>query len=69
MSKDQRKTIRVGIIGANPERGWAVEGHIPALRSLSNDFVITALVSRMRCVFAAAAARMTAGAESRKSRR
>src|SRR5438552_1897622 len=48
MSKDQRKTIRVGIIGANPERGWAVEGHIPALRSLSNDFVITALSTSRR---------------------
>src|SRR5438552_2903521 len=48
MSKDQRKTIRVGIIGANPERGWAVEGHIPALRSLSNDFAITALSTSRR---------------------
>ena len=35
--------IRVGIIGANPDRGWAATAHIPALKSLSNDFEITAL--------------------------
>src|SRR5437879_11255776 len=37
------KRIRVGIIGANPDRGWAAQAHIPALRSLSDDFEITAL--------------------------
>lgn len=26
--------IRVGIIGANPNRGWALAAHVPALRSL-----------------------------------
>lgn len=26
--------IRVGIIGASPDRGWAVTAHLPALRSL-----------------------------------
>jgi predicted dehydrogenase len=30
--------IRVGIIGANPDRGWAAQAHIPALKSLSDDF-------------------------------
>src|SRR5437879_9348645 len=34
--------IRVGIIGANPERGWAAQAHIPALKSLSDDFEIPA---------------------------
>src|SRR5437870_13434914 len=43
MSKGGTKRIRVGIIGANPERGWAAQAHIPALRSLSDDFEITAL--------------------------
>jgi predicted dehydrogenase len=33
----------VGIIGANPDRGWAAQAHIPALKSLSDDFEITAL--------------------------
>src|SRR6476661_5347170 len=28
--------LRVGVIGANPNRGWAKESHIPALRSLEN---------------------------------
>ena len=29
------KTLRVGIIGANPDGGWARESHIPALQALS----------------------------------
>ncbi len=37
------KRIRVGIIGANPDRGWAAQAHIPALQSLPDDFDITAL--------------------------
>lgn len=28
--------LRVGVIGANPNHGWAKDSHIPALRSLSN---------------------------------
>src|SRR5216110_1758139 len=43
MSKKGDKRIRVGIIGANPDRGWAAQAHIPALKSLSDDFDITAL--------------------------
>jgi predicted dehydrogenase len=39
---DINKKIRVGIIGVNPERGWASWAHIPALRSLP-DFEVTAL--------------------------
>lgn len=27
-------SIRVGVIGANPERGWAARAHIPALRAV-----------------------------------
>src|SRR5437870_1316600 len=42
------RRIRVGIIGANPERGWAAQAHIPALRSLSDDFEITALSTSRR---------------------
>src|SRR5438552_13659693 len=40
--------IRVGIIGANPDRGWAAQAHIPALRSLQDDFEITALSTSRR---------------------
>src|SRR5438093_636271 len=43
MAKSETKRIRVGIIGANADRGWAAQAHIPALRSLSDDFEITAL--------------------------
>src|SRR5216110_1556871 len=42
------KRIRVGIIGANPDRGWAAVLHIPALRSLGDDFEITALSTTRR---------------------
>ena len=48
MSKGGAKRIRVGIIGANPDRGWAAQGHIPALRSLADDFEITALSTTRR---------------------
>src|SRR5437588_877026 len=47
-SKNGDKRIRVGIIGANPDRGWAAQAHIPALKSLSDDFEITALSTRRR---------------------
>src|SRR5436309_13209911 len=47
-SKSAAKRIRVGIIGANPDRGWAAQGHIPALKSLANDFEITALSTTRR---------------------
>src|SRR3989442_12738130 len=43
VGKAGAKRIRVGIIGANPDRGWAAQAHIPALKSLSDDFEITAL--------------------------
>src|SRR5438105_14322421 len=42
-SQGAARRIRVGIIGVNPDRGWAAQAHIPALRSLSDDFEITAL--------------------------
>src|SRR5256714_5785730 len=48
MSKSGAKRIRVGIIGANPDRGWAAQAHIPALRSLADDFEITALSTTRR---------------------
>jgi predicted dehydrogenase len=48
MSKGSAKRIRVGIIGANPDRGWAAEAHIPALTSLPDDFEITALSTTRR---------------------
>src|SRR5436305_1981 len=48
MSKSGAKRIRVGIIGASPDRGWAADAHIPALKSLSDDFEITALSTSRR---------------------
>src|ERR1700687_581581 len=42
------KRIRVGISGANPDRGWAAQAHIPALKSLPDDFEITALSTSRR---------------------
>src|SRR5213079_1813124 len=57
MRKHGSHTIRVGIIGANPDRGWAMQAHIPALQSLSDDFEITAL-STSRSVSVAAASKL-----------
>src|SRR5437879_6734879 len=48
MRKGGGNRIRVGIIGASPDRGWAAQAHIPALRSLSGDFEITALSTSRR---------------------
>src|SRR5437667_4741677 len=49
MSKDGvKRKIRVGIIGANPDRGWAAQAHIPALQSLSDEFEITAVSTTRR---------------------
>src|SRR5438128_10914664 len=48
MSNGGARRIRVGIIGANPDRGWASQAHIPALKSLSDDFEITALSTSRR---------------------
>ena len=48
MGKNGTRRIRVGIIGANPDRGWAAQAHIPALKSLSDDFEITALSKSRR---------------------
>jgi hypothetical protein len=33
------KRIRVGIIGANPDRGWGAQAHIPALKFLTDEKV------------------------------
>jgi len=41
------KKTKIGIIGANPERGWASTAHIPALKALPN-YEITALSSRAK---------------------
>src|SRR2546423_15311130 len=48
MGVGEARRIRVGIIGANPNRGWAAQAHIPALRSLADDFEITALSTSRR---------------------
>src|SRR5437016_5375503 len=48
MNKKGPRRIGVGIIGANPDRGWAAQAHIPALKSLSDDFEITALSTSRR---------------------
>src|SRR5437762_1229819 len=34
--KVRESTLGVGIIGVNPDRGWAATAHIPALRALPN---------------------------------
>lgn len=41
-----KKPIQVGIAGANAQRGWARDAHIPALKTLSQQFVLSALSAR-----------------------
>jgi predicted dehydrogenase len=48
MSEGRAKRIRVGIIGANPDRGWAAQAHIPALKSMPDEFEISALSTTRR---------------------
>src|SRR2546428_13324417 len=48
MSSSGAKRIRVGFIGPDPDRGWAAQAHIPALKSLPDDFDITALSTTRR---------------------
>ncbi|XXX72476.1 Gfo/Idh/MocA family oxidoreductase [Sorangium sp. So ce134] len=50
------KKIRVGIIGASPDRGWAVATHLPALASLGDAYELAA-VSTTRQASADEAAR------------
>lgn len=38
--------IRVGIVGANPTRGWALTTHLPALNALSNFEVVAVATTR-----------------------
>lgn len=47
--------LRVGVIGANPNRSWAKDSHIPALRSLE-DVQLAAVATTSRASADAAAA-------------
>ena len=42
------KKIRVGLIGLSPDRSWGANAHVPALKSLANDYEITALSTTRR---------------------
>src|SRR5256714_3524381 len=48
MPRGEKKRMLSGIIGANPDRGWAAQAHIPALKSLADDFEIRALSTSRR---------------------
>jgi predicted dehydrogenase len=48
--------LRIGVVGANPNRSWAKDSHIPALRSLENvQLAAVATTSRPSADAAAAA--------------
>lgn len=40
-------TVRVGIIGANPERGWALAAHLPALQAMDGFSIAAVATTRM----------------------
>jgi predicted dehydrogenase len=43
--RTKEKKIRVGIVGLQPNRGWAAVAHLPALRRLSNEFEIAGVAN------------------------
>ncbi len=47
------KKIGVGIIGASPERGWAVWAHVPALQALPQYEIRAVSTSRKESADAA----------------
>jgi predicted dehydrogenase len=51
----QDQPLRVGIVGANPEKGWAKEAHVPALQKLSG-LKLTSVATRSEESARAAAA-------------
>lgn len=55
------KPLRVAIVGANAERGWARDAHLPALRALPETFSVAAVSARSQQ--AAEQAREVFGAE------
>ena len=55
------EALRVGIVGGNPQRGWAHDAHVPALSHLKEDFVLEAVSARTQEV--AEAARAAFGAK------
>src|SRR5882757_6509486 len=48
--------FKVGIVGLQPGRGWAVRAHIPALRALADTFEIVGVANTSRTSAEAAAA-------------
>lgn len=42
----ENKRIRVGFIGLNPDSHWAATAHIPALKSLTEDFEVVGVANR-----------------------
>jgi predicted dehydrogenase len=43
-TSERRAPIRVGVVGANPTRGWGTAAHLPALHAL-DDYEITAVAT------------------------
>ncbi|WP_327129434.1 Gfo/Idh/MocA family protein [Streptomyces sp. NBC_01727] len=52
----ESKKIRVGVIGASPDRGWAARAHVPALMSLPQYSITAVGTSRRESADAAARA-------------
>src|SRR5258708_5620909 len=48
--------IRVGIVGASPDRGWAARAHVPALRSSPAFELVAVSTSRLESARRAAQA-------------
>ena len=49
----KRETIGVGILGANPDRGWAARAHVPALSAMPEFDLVAVATTRASSVEAA----------------
>jgi predicted dehydrogenase len=56
MGENMSEKIRVGVVGANPDRSWAARAHVPALRALPEYELTAVATSRRETAEAAAAA-------------
>ncbi len=46
--------IRVGVVGANPDRGWGSAAHLPALRALDDYEIVAVATTRLQTARATA---------------
>ena len=62
VSQPRRRPIRVGVVGANPTRGWGTTAHLPALQALDEYEVVAVATTRLDTAKATAPWRLATAA-------